>query len=250
MKLRIMSILSPVNNLQTRSWTNKKKKHKPFIQFQNREKFPTNQFHFKTKASNMINTPNSVRNYSNTQYDDWSSVNFLNNNPRQFSTYSNFNSHIKNRNHFRINVSQNNLRLDKYNNNQKPYYKSKLQKNKSRNRVLNVNKLKAPYNTTQYLMYDYSKRRGPLKDQICPDEQEQFTNDWNFALNQTDKNDPTLVLLRNLFAVKNTDDTDEVKRKENINKDQDSQMLLLKKSLSELDLTSENELSNFLSTSI
>lgn len=45
-------------------------------------------------------------------------------------------------------------------------------------------KLKAPYNTTQYIMYDYSKRRGPLKDQECPNEQQQFTDDWNMALNQ------------------------------------------------------------------
>ncbi|RNA32325.1 hypothetical protein BpHYR1_012257 [Brachionus plicatilis] len=114
-------------------------------------------------------------------------------------------------------------------------------KNKNRHRVINVNKLRAPYNTTQYLMYDYSKRRGPLKDQVCPDEQEQFTNDWNLALNQTDENDPTLVLLRNLFSVKRTDDSQEIKRKDNLSKDQDGKMLMLKKSLSELDLTNEND---------
>lgn len=246
-----MSILSPVHNLQTRNWINKKKKHKPFNQFpETQGKFTMQQPQFKTIKSDMFKTQKTVRTYSNSHNHDWSSVNFLNNNPRQFSTYSNFNSHSINRNHFRINMIQNNIKLDKYNNNQKPYYKSKSLKSKNRHRVINVNKLRAPYNTTQYLMYDYSKRRGPLKDQVCPDEQEQFTNDWNLALNQTDENDPTLILLRNLFSVKKNNETQEAERNEKLIKEQDSQMLLLKKSLSELDLTNENELSNFLSTSI
>lgn len=38
----------------------------------------------------------------------------------------------------------------------------------------------APYNTTQYIMYDYSKRR-PM-DQQCPNEQQQFSDDWNMTL--------------------------------------------------------------------
>ena len=41
----------------------------------------------------------------------------------------------------------------------------------------------APYNTTQYIMYDYSKRRS-LKEQECPNEQQQFSDDWNRALAQ------------------------------------------------------------------
>lgn len=41
----------------------------------------------------------------------------------------------------------------------------------------------APYNTTQYIMYDYSKRRS-LKEQECPNEQQQFSDDWNNALAQ------------------------------------------------------------------
>lgn len=160
------------------------------------------------------------------------------------------------------------------NNNQKPYFpKSKpqliRQKNKNpkanRHRLINinVNKLKAPYNTTQYLMYDYSKRRGPLKDQQCPDEQEQFTNDWNLALNQgMDEGDPSLVLLKNFFSLNKNDtvgddnndnddeEDDDDDEETGVHREQDSQMRLLKKSLSELDLTSENDLSNFLSTSI
>ena len=38
----------------------------------------------------------------------------------------------------------------------------------------------APFNTTQYIMYDYSKRRHHDKD--CTNEQKQFTDDWNYAL--------------------------------------------------------------------
>lgn len=38
----------------------------------------------------------------------------------------------------------------------------------------------APYNTTQYIMYDYSKRRH--MDQQCPNEQQQFSDDWNMTL--------------------------------------------------------------------
>ena len=38
----------------------------------------------------------------------------------------------------------------------------------------------APYNTTQYIMYDYSKRLS--KEQVCPNGQSQFSNDWNMAL--------------------------------------------------------------------
>ncbi len=37
----------------------------------------------------------------------------------------------------------------------------------------------APYNTTQYIMYDYSRRRP---DQECPNEQQQFSDDWDMAL--------------------------------------------------------------------
>ncbi|CAF0799467.1 unnamed protein product [Brachionus calyciflorus] len=90
-------------------------------------------------------------------------------------------------------------------------------------------------------MYDYSKRRGPLKDQQLPDEQEQFTNEWNLALNHLDdENDPSLVLLKNFFSL----DTRLSETKPiDINSDRlDSQMIKLKKSLSELDLTCENEL--------
>lgn len=38
----------------------------------------------------------------------------------------------------------------------------------------------APYNTTQYIMFDYSKRRN--NDQECPNEVQQFADDWNMAL--------------------------------------------------------------------
>lgn len=38
----------------------------------------------------------------------------------------------------------------------------------------------APYNTTQYIMFDYSKRRA--NDQECPNEVQQFADDWNMAL--------------------------------------------------------------------
>lgn len=38
----------------------------------------------------------------------------------------------------------------------------------------------APYNTTQYIMFDYSRRR--LHDQECPNEQQSFTDEWNMAL--------------------------------------------------------------------
>lgn len=38
----------------------------------------------------------------------------------------------------------------------------------------------APYNTTQYIMYDYSKRRG--NDQEIPNEIQQFSDDWNMVL--------------------------------------------------------------------
>lgn len=38
----------------------------------------------------------------------------------------------------------------------------------------------APYNTTQYIMHDYSRRRA--NDQECPNEQQQFSDDWNMAL--------------------------------------------------------------------
>ena len=41
----------------------------------------------------------------------------------------------------------------------------------------------APFNTTQYIMYDYSKRR--LHDKDCTNEQKQFTDDWNYALANT-----------------------------------------------------------------
>ena len=37
----------------------------------------------------------------------------------------------------------------------------------------------APYNTTQYIMHDYTKRRS-LKDQVCPSDD--FSQDWNKAL--------------------------------------------------------------------
>lgn len=38
----------------------------------------------------------------------------------------------------------------------------------------------APYNTTQYIMHDYFKRRAI--DQECPNEQQQFSDEWNMAL--------------------------------------------------------------------
>ena len=38
----------------------------------------------------------------------------------------------------------------------------------------------APYNTTQYIMFDYSRRR--THDQECPTEQNSFTDEWNMAL--------------------------------------------------------------------
>lgn len=38
----------------------------------------------------------------------------------------------------------------------------------------------APYNTTQYIMFDYSKRRN--NDQECPNEVQQFADDWDMAL--------------------------------------------------------------------
>lgn len=38
----------------------------------------------------------------------------------------------------------------------------------------------APYNTTQYIMHDYSRRRA--NDQECPNEQQQFSDDWDMAL--------------------------------------------------------------------
>lgn len=38
----------------------------------------------------------------------------------------------------------------------------------------------APYNTTQYIMFDYSRRR--LHDQECPNEQQMFSEEWNMAL--------------------------------------------------------------------
>jgi hypothetical protein len=38
----------------------------------------------------------------------------------------------------------------------------------------------APYNTTQYIMHDYSKRRSFKKDQVCPSDD--FSDDWNNAL--------------------------------------------------------------------
>jgi hypothetical protein len=43
-------------------------------------------------------------------------------------------------------------------------------------------KFRAPYNTTQYIMHDYSRRMPALKDLQCPSEQQQFSNDWNMAL--------------------------------------------------------------------
>jgi len=38
----------------------------------------------------------------------------------------------------------------------------------------------APYNTTQYIMHDYLKRRSLKKDQVCPSDD--FSDDWNNAL--------------------------------------------------------------------
>lgn len=38
----------------------------------------------------------------------------------------------------------------------------------------------APYNTTQYIMHDYSKRRA--NEQECPNEIQQFSDEWNLAL--------------------------------------------------------------------
>jgi hypothetical protein len=45
-------------------------------------------------------------------------------------------------------------------------------------------KFRAPYNTTQYIMHDYSTRMPSLKQLTCPDEHQQFSNDWNMALLQ------------------------------------------------------------------
>lgn len=45
-------------------------------------------------------------------------------------------------------------------------------------------KFKAPYNTTQYIMFDYSRRMPALKDLQCPSEQQQFDNDWDMAMLQ------------------------------------------------------------------
>jgi hypothetical protein len=39
----------------------------------------------------------------------------------------------------------------------------------------------APYNTTQYIMHDYCKRRS-FKDQVCPSDD--FSDDWNNALKE------------------------------------------------------------------
>ena len=45
-------------------------------------------------------------------------------------------------------------------------------------------KFKAPFNTTQYIMHDYSCRMPALKDIKCPSELQQFSNDWDMALMQ------------------------------------------------------------------
>lgn len=98
-------------------------------------------------------------------------------------------------------------------------------------------------------MYDYSKRRGPLKDQQCPDEQQQFTNDWNLALNQSEnEEEPKFLVCRKRNEQDEPMEHDgEPSRQSNA---ENGRLNGLKKSLSDLDLTSDHELSNFFSTSI
>ncbi|CAF0920666.1 unnamed protein product [Brachionus calyciflorus] len=129
-------------------------------------------------------------------------------------------------------------------------YQNSYQKNQNRYKFFNTNqtnKLKAPYNTTQYLMYDYSKRRGPLKDQQCPDEQQQFTNDWNMALNQSEQENTKFLLFN-----KKQDD-EQMEHDGNIESNKhthENRIGGLKKSLSDLDLASDNDYNNFYSTSV
>ena len=56
-------------------------------------------------------------------------------------------------------------------------YSTRLKFNKANQ---SKEKKTAPYNTTQYIMHDYFVR-NPL-DQECPNEQQQFTDEWNMAL--------------------------------------------------------------------
>ena len=70
----------------------------------------------------------------------------------------------------------------------------------------------APYNTTQYIMYDYSKRTP--HDQVCPNEQQQFCDEWNFALanSSTVNSGPASFSLS--FVEDNEEEEDELEHKE------------------------------------
>lgn len=191
---------------------------------------------------------------------------FFNNTFRQFST--NFNNNQA-RNELTINVTKDEPRLvivnqpkshHSFHSNHHFYTQSRphqIQNHKyskqnhpksfNRYKLFNNqgNKLKAPYNTTQYLMYDYSKRRGPLKDQQCPDEQQQFANDWNMALNQSENEEDC-----KFFVCRKRNEQNEPMEHDGEPSQDNNRLNGLKKSLSDLDLTSDHELSNFFSTSI
>lgn len=184
-------------------------------------------------------------NFNNNQIRNELTINVTNNEPRlvivnQPKVHHNFHSH----HHFHTQSRPQQIQNTKYS-------KQSHSKGFNRYKFFNnqTNKLKAPYNTTQYLMYDYSKRRGPLKDQQCPDEQQQFANDWNLAMNQSENEDECkFSVCRKRNEQDESMEHDGETRQEN-NAD-NCRLNGLKKSLSDLDLTSDHELSNFFSTSI
>jgi hypothetical protein len=71
----------------------------------------------------------------------------------------------------------------------------------------NSTKNTAPYNTTQYIMYDYSKRTP--HDQVCPNEQQQFSEEWNLALANSSS-----TMENSTFPLSFDDEEDELEHKE------------------------------------
>ncbi len=65
-------------------------------------------------------------------------------------------------------------------NNHGQRYPNRFKYVKPTNITHSATKNSAPYNTTQYIMFDYSRRR--THDQECPTEQNSFTDEWNMAL--------------------------------------------------------------------
>lgn len=168
--------------------------HHPTHYQQQQQLHYNNQFNSDQAANNLANMLQSeltinltkheprkvLYNNHTTTYSQHNMINMPNNN-------NNDNNNINN------NLTTNN-RFQKLKNSYQPGQTTQLASQCPSSGVMNqqryVNRFKyvkpanvrthAPYNTTQYIMYDYSRRRPT--DQECPNEQQQFSDDWDMAL--------------------------------------------------------------------